>query len=146
QLFLDRAQASRPDFAVTPRNAAAVASLCERLEGMPLALELAAARAQMLTPSQMLTQLEARFDFLVSRRRDIAPRHRTLRAAMAWSYELLPPDLRRFFASLSVFQGRWTLEAAEVVCGSPVGSSEMLEYLTELRERSLILVIPSDEE
>ena len=79
---------------MTPRNAAAVALLCQRLEGIPLALELAAARAQMLTPSQMLAQLEARFDFLVSRRRDIPPRHRTLRAALAWSYELLPADLR----------------------------------------------------
>jgi predicted ATPase len=182
QLFLDRARASRPDFAVTPRNAAAVASLCERLEGMPLALELAAARAQMLTPSQMLTQLEARFDFLVSRRRDIPPRHRSLRAAMAWSYELLSPDLRRFFARLSVFKGRWTLEAAEAVCrdfepqinadehrlktdtgerpdarpphprpsaficGSTVGRAAALDYLTELRERSLILVIEGDEE
>src|SRR5262249_18257860 len=73
QLFVDRARLARPDFAVTPRNAEAVAQLCARLEGIPLALELAAARAQMLTPRQMLEQLEARFEFLVSRRRDIAP-------------------------------------------------------------------------
>jgi predicted ATPase/DNA-binding SARP family transcriptional activator len=148
QLFVDRAQASRPDFAVTPRNAAAVAMLCQRLEGIPLALELAAARAQMLTPSQMVTQLEARFDFLVSRRRDIAPRHRTLRAALAWSYELLPADLQRFFAQLSVFHGRWTLEAAERVCREERErtTGQVLEFLTELRERSLILVSGGDDE
>jgi predicted ATPase len=146
-----------------------VAQLCERLEGIPLALELAAARAQMLTPSQMLMQLDARFDFLVSRRRDIAPRHRTLRAAFGWSYELLSPELRRFFARLSVFHGRWTLEAAEAVCGgsgvqafrrsgvghtvpegpnarTPERPSPVLDYLTELLERSLILVAGDDEE
>jgi hypothetical protein len=164
QLFVDRARATRPDFQVTPRNAAAVARLCERLEGIPLALELAAARAQMLTPSQMLMQLEARFDFLVSRRRDIAPRHRTLRAALDWSYELLRPELRSLFTCLSVFQGRFTLEAAEAVCGDGALGVErraleepsltpdaqrptpVLEYLTELRERSLILVTGDDEE
>ena len=137
-----------------------VAQLCGRLEGIPLALELAAARAQMLTPSQMLMQLDARFDFLVSRRRDIAPRHRTLRAAFGWSYELLSPELRRFFARLSVFQGRWTLEAAEQSArdaGLPVRTQSKIRApmrqarstqvgvpiswraLTELRERSLIL-------
>jgi predicted ATPase/DNA-binding SARP family transcriptional activator len=146
QLFTDRARATRPDFAVTPRNAEAVALLCERLEGLPLALELAAARTQMLTPGQMLTQLEARFDFLASRRRDITPRHRSLRAAFDWSYELLPAELRRCFVRLSVFQGRWTLEAAEAVCEEKASDLSVLEALTELRDRSLILVTSDDEE
>jgi predicted ATPase/DNA-binding SARP family transcriptional activator len=169
QLFVDRARASRPDFQVTARTAAAVARLCERLEGLPLALELAAARAQMLTPSQMLVQLEGRFDFLVSRRRDIVPRHRTLRAALSWSYELLSPELRGFFARLSVFHGRWTLEAAAALCGdagvqafgrsgvqeeqpqdqnarTPERLNAVLDYLTELRERSLIQVVDEEEE
>jgi predicted ATPase len=86
QLFVDRAQAVRPDFQVTSSNAPAVAELCSRLEGIPLAIELAAARAQVLTPAQMLTKLGQRFEFLVSRRRDTIPRHRTLRAAIEWSY------------------------------------------------------------
>src|SRR5262249_12897247 len=80
QLFVDRAQAVRPDFQVTERNAAAVAEICGRLEGLPLALELAAARAQVLTPARMLAELDQRFDFLVTRQRGVADRHRTLRA------------------------------------------------------------------
>src|SRR5207248_2230302 len=110
QLFVDRAQAVKPDFQVTPANAAALAELCDRLEGIPLAVELAAARAQLLTPAQMLDQLSRRFDFLVSRRRDVPERHRTLRGALDWSYQLLYPELQRFFARLSVLRGGWTLE------------------------------------
>jgi predicted ATPase/DNA-binding SARP family transcriptional activator/class 3 adenylate cyclase len=115
QLFVDRAQAVRPDFQVTRGNTATLARLCERLEGLPLALELAAARAQVLTPAQMLSQLERRFEFLVSRHRVAEERHRTLRAAIEWSYRLLDPDLQRVFCHLSVFRGGWTLEAAEAV-------------------------------
>lgn len=141
RLFVDRAQAVKPDFQVTPGNAAAVAALCERLEGIPLGLELAAARAQVLTPAQMLTQLERRFDFLVSRRRDTALRHRTLRAAVDWSYQLLAPELQAFFASLSVFQGGWTLEAVEEICQEPLS----LDYLEQLRECSLVVAEESGE-
>jgi predicted ATPase/DNA-binding SARP family transcriptional activator len=121
QLFVDRARAVRPDFQVTVSNAAAVAELCDRLDGLPLALELAAARSQILSPSQMLAHLERRFDFLVSRQRDAAPRHRTLRAALDGSYQLLSPELRQFFARLSVFRGGWTLEAAAQVCAGEDG-------------------------
>jgi predicted ATPase/Flp pilus assembly protein TadD len=135
RLFIDRAQASRPDFQVTNRNAPAVAELCDRLEGIPLALELAAARAQVLTPAQMLAQLAHRFDFLVGRKRDTTERHRSLRAAMEWSYRLLSPDLRRFFTRLSLFRGGWTLEAAEAVCEEPLA----LDYLEHLKECSLVL-------
>jgi predicted ATPase/DNA-binding SARP family transcriptional activator len=143
QLFVDRAQAARPDFQITPRNAGAVATLCERLEGVPLALELAAARALLLTPEQMLIQLRERLNFLVSRRRDAPPRHRTLRAAIAWSVEALPDELRRFFARLSVFRGGWTLDAARVVCDGEEGKnspSRALDALSELRDRSLIFL------
>ncbi len=117
QLFVDRAQAAKPDFQVTANNAAGIAELCDRLEGIPLAVELAAARVQILTVGQMLAQLARRFDFLVSRRRDLSHRHRTLRAALDWSYRLLSPELQRLFARLSVFRGGWTLAAAEAVCG-----------------------------
>ncbi len=116
QLFVDRAQSVRPDFQVTPGNAAAVAEMCQRLEGIPLALELAAARARALTPGQMLARFSQRFALLTKRRDDVADRHRSLWAAMAWSYDLLPPELQRFWQRLSVFRGGWSLEAAEAVC------------------------------
>jgi predicted ATPase/DNA-binding SARP family transcriptional activator len=142
QLFIDRAQAVKPDFQVTSQNAAAVATLCLRLEGIPLAIELAAARSQVLTPSQILAQLENRFDFLSSRRRDVSERHRTLRAAMEWSYRLLSPQLQRFFARLSVFRGGWTSAAAEGVCEEGLA----LDCLAQLRECSLVLVEEAGEE
>jgi predicted ATPase len=156
QLFIDRAQTVKPDFQVTSQNAASVAALCHRLEGIPLAIELAAARALVLTPAQMLRQLEHRFDFLVSRRRDGVERHQTLRAAIDWSYRLLAPEMQLFFAQLSVFRGGWTVEAAEVVCesGAPegVGNSEAqegelaLDYLAQLQECSLVSVTENGEE
>ena len=135
ELLVDRAQAVRPDFQVTEGNAQAVSELCYRLDGIPLALELAAARAQVMTPAQMVAELEHRFDFLVSRKRDVEHRHQTLRAAMEWSYRLLSPQLQRLFAGLSIFRGGWTAQAAEAVCGEP----QALEHLEELRECSLIL-------
>ncbi len=134
RLFVDRAQAVKPDFQVTNQNAPAVAELCDRLEGIPLAIELAAARASVLSPSQMLLQLENRFDFLVSRRRDATDRHRTLRAVMEWSYRSLPPETQGFFAQLSVFRGGWTLESASEVTGDHLA----LEHLEHLRACSLV--------
>src|SRR5205807_858619 len=95
RLFVDRAQAAKPDFRITNSNAPDVAELCDRLEGLPLAIELAAARALVLTPAQMLGQLSRRFEFLVSRKRGIAERQRTLRAAVDWGYRLLSPDMQR---------------------------------------------------
>ena len=146
QLFVDRAQAVRPDFQVTKRNASAVAALCQCLEGIPLALELAAARAQVLSPSQVLAQLKRRFDFLVSRRRDIPERHRTLRAAIDWSYRLLSSELQRFFARLSVFRGGWTLEAAENVATLERSNVATLDFLAHLRACSLIVAEEGDSE
>ena len=141
QLFVDRAQAGLPDFQITPRNASAVAALCERLEGIPLALELAAGWAQMLTPRQMLERLEDRFSLLVSRSKGALPRHRTLRDAIEWSYRLLSPELQHFFVRLSVFRGGWSLEAAEIVCEEPAA----LEMLSRLRARSLLVTAEADD-
>ena len=134
QLFVDRAQAARPDFQLTARNVPAVAELCRRLEGLPLALELAAAWSPVLTPAQMATELAHRFSFLVSRRRGVDERHRTLRAAVDWSYQLLSRGLRDFASLLSVFRGGWTADAAASVCERP----DALEALLELHERSIV--------
>jgi len=137
RLFVDRAQGIKPDFRITNQNAPAVAELCDRLEGLPLAIELAAARALVMTPAQMLSQLGNRFEFLVSssRKRGVSERQRTLRATIDWSYRLLAPDLRLFFARLSVFRGGWTVDAAERVCDEPLA----LDFLAQLRESSLVL-------
>jgi predicted ATPase/DNA-binding SARP family transcriptional activator len=134
QLFVDRAQAARADFQLTRSNAQAVAELCRHLEGIPLALELAAARAQVMSPAQMLGQLANRLDFFVNRQRNTAARHKTLRATIEWSFRLLSAELQPFFAGLSVFRGGWTAEAAEVVCEEAMA----LDYLVQLRECSLI--------
>ncbi|MDX1932497.1 MAG: BTAD domain-containing putative transcriptional regulator [Capsulimonadales bacterium] len=134
-LFIDRARAVRSGFDVTERNAAAIARICTRLDGIPLALELAAAWVQTLTPAQIAERLNSRLDLLVSRKRGVPERHATLRGAIDWSYRLLSPDQQAFFARLSVFRGGWTLEAAEEICEEP----EALEMLAELQERSLVI-------
>lgn len=147
QMFVDRARQAKPDFQLTPANAAAVSRLCHALEGIPLAIELTAAWAAMLTPAQILQRLNRRFDLLISRRKDLPERHRTLRATLDWSFRLLSPALQRLFARLSVFHDGWTLEAAEAVCelppNVPDGSDQeesptILEALAQLQGRSLI--------
>ena len=135
RLFIDRAQQVIPYFQVGDANAAAVAALVAGLEGIPLAIELAAARVQVLTPARMLAQLSHRLDFLASRRRDVAERQRTLRGTVEWSFRLLSPQLQRFFSCLSVFRGGWSVEAAEAVCKEPLA----LDYLEQLRECSLLM-------
>jgi predicted ATPase len=134
QLFVDRAQAVRPDFQVTPTNAEAIAELCERLEGIPLAIELVAARAGVMTPRQMLSHLTERLDFFASRQRHVAERHRTLRSAVSWSFRLLPLQLQQFFSRLAFFHGGWTWQAAQVVCEN----AQALDDLEQLREYSLV--------
>jgi predicted ATPase/DNA-binding winged helix-turn-helix (wHTH) protein len=134
-LFADRAQAVRPDFQITERNATAVAELCRLLDGVPLAIELVAARAGTLTVEQMLARLKEREDdFAAAPRLGKEDRHRSLNAVIEWSYALLPPDLRRFFVALAVFRGGWELEAAEAV----TGESHALDLLSRLRGHSLI--------
>ena len=133
-LFVDRARRARFDFQVTERNAEAVAALCARLEGIPLGLELAAAWARVLTPSEMLAQFDA---VRYSRDRGVPARHRSLDAAIEGSYRLLDDDLRRFFRALSVFHGGWTLDAARAVGAKPALT---LSLLSDLCDRSLVLV------
>jgi predicted ATPase/DNA-binding SARP family transcriptional activator len=141
RVFVSRAQAARPGFQLSAENARPVAQLCQALEGIPLALELAAARAQVLTPAQMLQHMSDRFGFLVGRHRDVAARHRTLRAVLEWSDHSLSEAHRRLLGRLSVFRGGWTLAAAEQICGDgpqtvPGGT---LEALMDLRDASLLV-------
>lgn len=147
RLFVDRARNRRPDFQVTPRNADAVAGLVTRLEGVPLAIELAAAWSGLLAPSQILERLEQRFELLVSRRKGVSERHRSLRAAIEWGYDLLAPDARRLFAALSVFRGGWTTEAAEALCEGDEGflaPGRTLECLSLLRNASFLVADETD--
>jgi predicted ATPase len=146
QLFIDRAQAVRPDFQITRHNAAPVAELCRRLEGLPLALELAAARTQVLTPAQMLAQLEQRFRFLATSRPNVDLRHRSMEAALDWGYSLLSPALRGLYARLSVFRGGWSLEALSGLgLTGGEGGLDPIEGLVQLRESSLVLAEESGE-
>lgn len=115
-LFVERARAVKADFAVTNANAPAVAEICIRLDGLPLAIELAAARAKLLSPQALLARLEQRFDLLIGGPRDMPARQQTLRATIDWSFGLLGPDEQTLFAQLAVFAGGSTLEAAEAVC------------------------------
>jgi non-specific serine/threonine protein kinase len=138
RLFVERAQAVQPAFAVTDRNAAAVAQLCRRLDGLPLALELAAARVRVLTVDELLRRLEDRFRLLTGGRA-APPRHQTLRALVAWSHDLLDEPDRRLFARLGVFAGGFALAAAESVgAGDGLAAADVLEGLTRLVDQSLV--------
>ena len=149
QLFIERAQALRPDFQITTRNAHDLAEICTHLEGMPLAIELAASWINVLTPAQILERFQFPTRTLVSRRRDISPRHRTVQNTVAWSYQLLSRALQQSLCLLSTFRGGWTLEALNAVTNLPASEVEggppakdadddLVEILAELQERSLI--------
>ena len=130
-LLLERAQAGGARLALTPTNAAAVAGICRWLEGLPLAIELAAARCKLFTPDELLARLAHRLQILTAGPRDQPHRQQTLRAAIDWSYQLLPPHAQILFARLGVFAGGFTLEAAEAVCRT-AGTSALESIATPL--------------
>jgi len=131
-LFVERAQAALPSFSVTHDNASAVAEMCVRLDGLPLAIELAAARVPVLSPETMLKRLGERLKLLTTGPRDQPSRHQTLRNTLAWSHDLLTDEERSLFARLAVFAGGFSLEAAEVVCDAD------LDVLASLVDKSLV--------
>jgi len=148
ELFAARARAVLPDFELTERNATVVASLCARLDGLPLAIELAAARSKLLPPHQILARLESSLKLLTGGARDLPARHQTLRAAIAWSYDLLAEPERRLLRRLAVFAGGCTIETAEGVCGAGSGSLagsgqdleiDVIDGLASLLDKSLLV-------
>ena len=139
-LFLQRAQAIKPDFQLTPGNGRAIAEICMRLDGLPLALELAAARIRVLPPQALLSRLTQRFQVLTGGPRTMPERQQTLRNTLQWSYDLLDAQEQRLFRRLSVFVGGWTLQAVEAVCyQAPEEASSALDEVTSLLDKSLLL-------
>ena len=147
QLFVERAQAVEFDFALTDENAGSVAQICVKLDGLPLALELAAARVKVLPPAILLDRLtEARLSVLTGGARDLPSRQQTLRNTLTWSYNLLPPGEQRWFARLGVFTGGWSLEATEAMAragaaeqGSMPAAASFLDMLEQLVDKSLVM-------
>ncbi len=137
QLFVARARAATPDFGLTPENAPAVSEICRRLDGLPLAIELAAARTRLFTPTEIGARLHQRMTLLVAGPRDSSPRHRSLRTALDWSVDLLTEDERAVFRRLSLFTTSANLAAIEAVCGEP--GWDLPEILDSLLHKSLIL-------
>jgi predicted ATPase/class 3 adenylate cyclase/Tfp pilus assembly protein PilF len=139
QLFVERCQSLRPDFALTNETGGVVGEICRRLEGIPLAIELAAVRIRGMSPAQILQRLTRRLDLLAHGQRDLPERQRTLRAALDWSYDLLSEEEKSLFAELSVFVGGFSLESAEEVCQTP----GVFDLLFQLRDKSLLRVTES---
>jgi len=136
-LFVERARTALPSFALTKENASAIAEICRRLDGLPLALELAAARIKLLGPQAILSRLDDKLKLLTGGARDLPTRHQTLRNTLEWSYDLLNQDEKILYARLSVFVGGFTFEAAEAVCNVD-GKLDILESLTSLVNNSLL--------
>jgi predicted ATPase len=137
RLFIERAQAVKPDFAVTTANAPAVAEICYRLDGLPLAIELAAAFVKMLPPQALLKRLERRLPLLTGGARTLPARQQTMRNAIAWSHDLLPPNEQTLFRRLAVFSGGSTFEAAETVV-DPEGALDVFSGIVSLIDKSLL--------
>src|SRR5215210_2497404 len=140
RLFVERAVAVSSSFELTAQNAPAVARICRQLDGIPLAIELAATRTPFLSPEQLAARLDDRFRLLTGGSRLALPRQQTLRGAIDWSHELLSDAERVLFRRLAVFVGGWTLEAAEAVCsGGGIETGEVLDLLAQLVDKSLVL-------
>jgi predicted ATPase/class 3 adenylate cyclase/DNA-binding CsgD family transcriptional regulator len=139
RLFIDRAAQARPNFAINAGNAPVVAQICHNVDGIPLAIELAAARVRMFAPEQIARGLGDRFHLLTGGSRTVLPRHQTLEASIDWSHDLLSDEERAVLRRLSVFAGGWTLDAAEDVCsGSGIDRYAVLDLLTGLVDKSLV--------
>lgn len=142
RLFAERASAAVPDFVVDDDNIEVVAELCRRLDGIPLAIELAAVRLRTLSPRQMLSLLTDRFSLLAGASRTALPRHRTLRAAIGWSHELCEPGERLLWARLSIFAGDFDLDAARYVCSGPsLPEDRVMDLVAGLVEKSILLSV-----
>jgi predicted ATPase/DNA-binding SARP family transcriptional activator len=135
ELFIQRALDARPNLALSEENAWAVAAICGRLDGLPLAIELAAARMRLFSPTALLSRLDRRLALLTGGPRDLPARHQTLSDAIAWSYDLLPPSCQRLFRRLAVFVGGFTMEAAEAVCSD---FAQLLDGVSTLLDKNLL--------
>jgi predicted ATPase/class 3 adenylate cyclase len=144
QLFLDRARRVKPDLALAEENAGAIAEVCVRLDGLPLALELAAARARLLTPAAMLERLDRRLDLLSKGARDLPDRQRTMRDTIAWSYDLLSTEEQQVFAGLGVFAGGVSLEDAESVLLGECDIDADIDVFESLADKSLLRIVGDD--
>lgn len=147
RLFVERASASQPRFEVTRSNGPALVGVCHRLDGIPLAIELAAARVKVLTVEQIAARLDDRFRLLTGGSPRALSRHQTLRATLDWSYSLLSEEERVLFRRLSVFAGGWTLDVAEAICSEDgIEVSNVLDLLTRLVDKSLVMAEPQGAE
>ncbi|MBY8862894.1 LuxR C-terminal-related transcriptional regulator [Nocardia sp. CA2R105] len=147
RLFLDRAAAVEPGFALTAENASAVAELCRQLDGLPLALELAAARIRHLSPQQILDRFDRRFELLRTGSALAAPRQRSLHSLIAWSYDLCTREERELWTRLTVFSGTFSAPAAEAVCsGTIVAQEDILDLLARLVDRSIVTTVRQSSE
>jgi predicted ATPase len=144
-LFVQRAEKVKPGFALSAGNVSAIAAICRQLDGLPLALELAAARVRILEPAVLLQRLDRALDLLTTGDRDLPLRQRTLRTTISWSYSLLTPSEQRLLRGLSVFREGWTLEAMEQVCYAPGEAGPALDELASLVEKSLVRVVGGGE-
>jgi predicted ATPase len=145
RLFVERARLVQPGFGVTEPNASAITQICRRLDGIPLAIELAAARLRAFSVEQIASRLDQRFRLLTGGSRAALPRQQTLVALVGWSYDLLSPQQRLLFDRLSVFAGGWTLEAAEAIgAGGVIANEEVLDLLSQLVDKSLVLMEPTE--
>ena len=140
RLFVERAELVQPNFALTNSNALSIAQICRRLDGIPLAIELAVARVKVMNVEQVAARLDDRFRLLTGGSRNALPRHQTLRALIDWSFDLLSETESMLFRRLSVFAGGWTLEAAEAICaGNGIEPYDVMDLLSQLVNKSLVL-------